>query len=113
MIRHELTVAVENGEIIGFANFYDYEPNKFAFIGNVVIEKNRRGRGLGKEIVKHMLEKAYGKFALPEVRISVFSDNTPALLLYSSLDFLPYEIEERTTPLGGRAALIHLKRSAL
>lgn len=48
-VRKELTVAVERNQIIGFANLYDYKRNKYAFIGNVVIDKNRRGQGLGKK----------------------------------------------------------------
>jgi ribosomal protein S18 acetylase RimI-like enzyme len=107
--RKELTVAVDGNETIGFANLYDYEPSQSAFIGNVVIDKSYRGRGLGKEIMSYMLKIAYEKHNLPEVRISVFSENTPALLLYSSLGFAPYEIEERKNPQGNRVALIHLK----
>jgi len=109
-VREELTVAVDSNEIIGFANLYNYEPNQSAFIGNVIVEKNHRGRGIGKEIVSYMLSKAHDKYTLPEVRISVFSDNTPALLLYSKLGFNPYEIEERTNPQSHRAALIHMKK---
>ncbi|MEN8215546.1 MAG: GNAT family N-acetyltransferase [Pseudomonadota bacterium] len=108
-VRKELTVAVDRNEIIGFANLYNYEPSKYAFIGNVVINKSHRGRGLGKEIISYMLKIAYKKHNLPEVRISVFSENTPALLLYSGFGFAPYEIEERKNPQGNRVALIHLK----
>ena len=110
LTRKELTVALERNKIIGFANLYNYEPNKLAFVGNVIIEQSHRGNGRGREIVSYMLNKAYEKYELPEVRISVFSKNTPALLLYSSFGFVPYEIEERVTPQGNRAALIHMKK---
>ena len=56
-----------------------------------------------------MLEQAYKYHNLQEVRISVFSENTPALLLYSGFGFTPYEIEERKNQLGKRVALIHMK----
>jgi len=109
-VRNELTVAIESNEIVGFANLYNYEPGLFAFIGNVIIEKNHRGRGIGKQIVLFMLNKARDKYALPEVRISVFSENIPALLLYSRFGFVPYEIEERISPQSHRTALIHMKK---
>jgi len=67
---------------------------------------------MGKAIVFHMLEKAFGRYDLPEVRISVFSENTPALLLYSGFGFVPYGIEERSDkppPKGKRVALIHMR----
>lgn len=107
--RRELTVAVKDNEIIGFANLYNLEPEKSAFIGNVILEKTHRGKGLGRELVSYMLKKAYEKYDLPEVKISVFSENTAALLLYSSFGFLPYQIEERVSPLGNKTALIHMK----
>jgi len=106
--RKELTVAVDGDEIIGFANLYDYKPNESAFIGNVVIDQNYRGKGLGKKIVSYMLNIAFDKHHLMEVRISVFSNNTPALLLYVGFGFLPYDIEERKDPQGNRVALIHM-----
>jgi ribosomal protein S18 acetylase RimI-like enzyme len=107
--RKALTVAVEGNEIIGFANLYDYKPKHFAFIGNVVIEKSHRGRGLGKAIISYMLKMAHEKYDLAEVRISVFSDNTVALLLYSRFGFVPYAMEERKNPAGYRIALIHMR----
>ena len=108
--REALTVAVDEvGNVIGFANLYNHEPGKTAFIGNVVIDPGYRGRGMGKAIVSHMLEKAFGRYDLPEVRISVFSQNTPALFLYSSFGFVPYGIEERSDPKGKRVALIHMR----
>jgi len=56
-----------------------------------------------------MLEKAKNKFNLPEVRVSVFSENTRALLLYKSIGFIPYEVEERINTKSKRVALIHMK----
>lgn len=114
-VRKGLTVAVEGSEIIGFANLYNYEADKSAFIGNVVVDKNHRGRGLGKEIVLYMLNIAFNKLNLPEIKISVFSENTPAILLYSNLGFQPYGIEERKDPYNKRVALVHMrmKRSAI
>ncbi|HEC07355.1 MAG TPA: N-acetyltransferase [Thiolapillus brandeum] len=108
--REALTVAVDEvGNVIGFADLYNHEPGKTAFIGNVVVDPAHRGRGMGKAIVSHMLEKVFERYDLPEVRISVFSENTPALLLYSGCGFIPYEMEERRNPKGKRVALIHMR----
>jgi RimJ/RimL family protein N-acetyltransferase len=107
--RKELTVVVDNHRIIGFANIYNYKEKEYAFIGNVIIEEKHRGKGLGKDIVSHMLRQAFIKYGLPEIRISVFSENTPALLLYSGFGFIPYAIEERKNHEGRRVALVHMK----
>ena len=108
-LRKDLTVLTLEDKVVGFANFYDLEPEKFVFIGNVVIDRSFRGEGLGKKIIMHMLKIAFEKYKLPEVRISVFSDNAPALLLYSRFGFCPYDIEERKNPKGESVALIHMR----
>ena len=108
-VRRDLTVAVEGDRIVGFANLYDFKPQSHVFIGNVVIRPETRGKGLGRKLVAHMAGLARNKYALPEVRISVFSDNTKATLLYSSCGFSPYQIEERRDYSGKRVALIHMK----
>ena len=108
-VRIELTVIEDKNKIIGFANFYNYEEHKSAFIGNVVIDEKYRGRGLGKELISNMLKIAHEKYKLPEIKISVFNANTPALLLYLSFGFVPYDIEEKKDLKGKRVALIHMK----
>jgi len=108
-LRRELTVAVDGYKIVGFANLYNFKPQQSAFIGNVIIGESHRGSGLGRKIVTRMLSIAFEKHQLPVVNISVFSNNTPALLLYSDFGFKPYEIEEREDHQGQRAALIHMK----
>jgi len=112
LVRKELTIAIEGTEIIGFANLYDYVLGESAFIGNVVVDKKHRGKGIGREVVLHMLKVAFEKYKLPEIRISVFSENTPAMLLYSELGFVPYDIEEREDSSCNRVALVHMKKSA-
>ncbi len=107
--KKDLTVVVSKEKIIGFANFYKYHHGQSAFIGNVIIDKGYRGKGIGRNLILYMLERARKIHNLSEVHISVFNDNTPALLLYSNLGFMPYAIEERNTPTGKRMALIHMK----
>ena len=108
--RMALTVVSHKNQIIGFANLYDYLPGKYAFLGNVVIDANFRGNGVGSGLITHMLNIAHEVYQLPELRLSVFSDNTPALLLYHRLGFSPYGMEERTNPHGVRLGLIHMHK---
>jgi ribosomal protein S18 acetylase RimI-like enzyme len=110
-VRKDLTVAVRDDEVIGFANLYDVESPQWAFIGNVVVSRVFRGDGVGRKLVGHMIRIAFEKYSVPEVRISVFSENTPALLLYATQHFKPYSIEEREDPSGRRVALVHMKLS--
>lgn len=109
--RTALTVIEHKKRIVGFGNLYHHIPGKQAFIGNIIVHAEHRGRGIGKALVQYMMILAFEEHQLPQVCISVFSDNTPALLLYTALGFTPYEIEERITPCGQRAALIHMRVS--
>lgn len=108
-VRKELTVATDGTHIMGFANLYDVEPPQKGFIGNVVIDKAFRGAGLGEKLVRHMRDAGFVKYGLQEIHISVFNDNTVALLLYSKLGFIPYAIEQRLRPDNQKAALVHMK----
>lgn len=107
--RKELTVAVCDGAVVGFANLYDIEPGRWGFIGNIVVSRTCRGRGLGRMLVKHMIQVGSDKYRLAQIRISVFSENVPALLLYTDLGFEPYAVDERRGPEGERRALVHMK----
>ena len=109
-VRTELTTVVLGDRPIGFANLYNFTPKKFAFIGNVVIHPLHRSSGLGKQLISYMIDRCFKTHGLPEVRISVLNYNSRALLLYRSLGFLPYEVEETSGLEGDRIAFIHLRR---
>jgi ribosomal protein S18 acetylase RimI-like enzyme len=107
--RKHLTVVVKDEEVIGFANLYQVEPPASVCIGNIIVARNYRGRGVGRILVYHMMQKAFELHGVAEVRLSVFSDNVPALLLYAGMGFEPYGIEERVHPSGRRLGLIHMR----
>lgn len=104
----EPTVLLAEGEVAGFASFYRHRKGRYVFIGNVVIDRSHRGRGLGRRIVVHLATLAFQEYDLPMVRISVHSRNASALLLYGSLGFKPYALEARKDFRGERVALLHL-----
>jgi len=98
-------------ELAGFAALYGYRKGRSVYIGNVIVDRLRRGRGLGREIVAHLMGLAFERYDLPSVRISVYSYNTTALLLYRSLGFAPYAVQERKDWRGERVALLHMSRA--
>jgi ribosomal protein S18 acetylase RimI-like enzyme len=109
--RLDLTVMVNDGEVIGFADLYDLQPGEWVFIGNLIIDRAFRGKGHGRRLIGHMEHLARDKHRLPQARISVFNPNTPALLLYSGLGYVPYAIERRQDPCGTHIGLIHMRKS--
>ncbi|MCU7859633.1 MAG: GNAT family N-acetyltransferase, partial [Candidatus Thiodiazotropha sp. (ex Lucinoma kastoroae)] len=63
--------------------------------------------GIGKRLIRHMCDIIFNRYA-SEVHISVFNFNTPALLLYASLGFRPYDLEQHNLPNGNDSVLIHM-----
>ena len=110
-VRQKLTVATERLQVIGFANLYDFVPGRHAFIGNLIVDKDFRKRGIGKEMVDYMLGLVFHQHDLPEARISVFRDNIPAFNLYSDFGFHLFETTDLKNFKGERVNLLHMKLS--
>jgi ribosomal protein S18 acetylase RimI-like enzyme len=109
--RSDSTVVLFENKVVGFANFYICEPGKRCAIGNVVVAPGTRGQGVGKYLVKTMIQIAFTKYKAGEVQISCFNQNTAGLLLYQKLGFSPFAIEERLDKQGNKVALIHMRLS--
>lgn len=109
LIRMELSVATVANKVVAFGNLYGYEPNRHIFIGNLIIDRVYRDNGIGQGMVQYLLKQVFYKYRLMEARISVFSDNVPALLLYSKLGFEPYQLEQRKNFSKQRVVLLHMK----
>jgi ribosomal protein S18 acetylase RimI-like enzyme len=107
--RIGLTVAVFDDRVIGFANFYQYVSDHYAFIGNVIVDRDWRGRGIGRDLLEYMMATARDRYRLPEIRVSVFKYNVPAVSLYRSLGFGTYDSEVKHDPAGNRVTLLHMQ----
>ena len=103
------TVFTDNGSIVGFANFYDFEIGQQGFIGNVIVSPACRRHGVGKQILQHMIETGFKAHRFKEIHLSCFSANTPGLLLYRKIGFKPYAIEQRTDYKNTSVALVNFK----
>jgi ribosomal protein S18 acetylase RimI-like enzyme len=97
------------GEVIAFANFYQWEAGGRCSIGNVIVSPAERGRGVGRYLIEQMISLAFSKHQAAEVTVSCFNQNVAGLLLYPQLGFQPYAIEERQDKKGNRVALIHMR----
>lgn len=105
--RQNLTVALVDGCVAAFANLYDVIPGDTAFIGNVIVSDQFKGRGIGKALCHHMNKICvFEHNAVPH--ISVFSCNSKALLLCAKIGFIPYEVEARKNLNDETVALIKM-----
>jgi RimJ/RimL family protein N-acetyltransferase len=109
--RAESTIIEIGGEAVAFANFYRWDHGGVCCIGNVIVSPAARRLGAAAFLMTHMCAVAFRTYEASQVRVSCFNQNTAGLLLYSSLGFQPFAIEERRDKNGARVALVHLQRS--
>jgi ribosomal protein S18 acetylase RimI-like enzyme len=109
-LRSDSTVVELNGEVVAFANFYRWGTGGSCAIGNVIVAPHARKRGVARYLIEQMIAIAFAKHQASEVTVSCFNQNVAGLLLYPTLGFTVYGIEERQDKSGQRVALIHLRR---
>jgi ribosomal protein S18 acetylase RimI-like enzyme len=90
-------VAIQGREIVGFATIIFGRFRKFkgnAYIANVSVKSNHRGRGIGRDILKNVEELAQTKRAR-RLELEVFAKNVAALQMYKKLGYKVEGIKRR------------------
>jgi GNAT superfamily N-acetyltransferase len=97
LARHSLTWfgAVDGGRLIGFANVA-WDGDRHAFLLDVVVAPERRGEGIGRELVRRAVRAASGA-------------GCTWLHVDYAADLAPF-FEERCSLVPTRAALVRLHR---
>ena len=108
--RSDATVLEYAGEVVAFANFYQWQHGVCA-IGNVLVSPRRRGLGIARQLVSEMERIAQTRHQAREIHISCFNQNTLGFLLYSSLGYTVCGSEIRQAHDGQRHVLIHLRKT--
>lgn len=109
--RYDSTVVLKDKIVVGFANFYEVTINEHCSIGNVIINPDFRGIGIGSYLIKTMESIAVTKYNVKEIHISCFNKNVDGLLLYSKLGYKPYDIEKWTYKQSSPEALIKMRKT--
>ena len=84
--RHHLAVAVEHGQVVGFASGVHYvHPDKPSelWINEVGVAPSHQGRGIGKAIIRQLLQHAR-RLGCREAWVLTDRSNEAAMRLYSS-----------------------------
>ena len=96
----EVAVAELDGALVGSgyakrkASRHYLTPAYHAFIGFLYVTPECRGRGVNQLILDHLFEWARLN-NLPEVHLTVYPGNEPALRAYKKVGFEPYLVEMR------------------
>lgn len=105
-LRVAPTTFTLGGTPVGFAALASYKPGISCGLGSVVVNPAHRGHGVGRYLVRTMVDKALLEHRLPAMDVYCYADNTRGLLLYAGAGLRPWKVEERAAPSGERIALV-------
>jgi RimJ/RimL family protein N-acetyltransferase len=88
--KETLIVAEINGEVVGWIVFLSQNRKRLSHTGSfgMMISKSYRGLGIGKMLVKALLDWADKNPLIEKVSLGVFSTNHRAITLYKSMGFV-------------------------
>lgn len=81
-------VAIYNEEeIIGFAMYGSFGPNKDTWIDRIMIDEKYQGKGFGREAIMKLLDIVSKEFGVKDIYLSIIEENEVAFHLYKSIGF--------------------------
>lgn len=108
--RRGSTVALLDGKVAGFANFYQWQHGEFCALGNMMVALWARGHGVAQFLIEAMERQAREQYKAKLMKVSCFNANAGGLLLYTRLGYQPRAIVERLSPEGRRIALVQMDK---
>lgn len=81
-----------SGEMLAFGQFY--ERHERINLARLVVAPDRRGRGIGKQLVSLLMERGRKNMTLKEYSLYVYTDNHAAKACYAALGFEQSEYPE-------------------
>lgn len=91
------------GRLVGVAGFFRYKAPKIRHKGHVwgvYVQRESGGKGIGRALMRKLLEEAQSQPGLEHVTLAVGGYNTAARRLYESVGFQFYAREPRAIRVG-------------
>jgi ribosomal-protein-alanine N-acetyltransferase len=85
--RHFYLVAMDEGEIAGYAGLAVIDPSE-AWVQNIAVRRQSQRHGVGRQLLEALLAEAKRR-AVTRTLLEVAVDNAPAQRLYATYDFEP------------------------
>ena len=109
-------VATENsGQTIGFFCYSVNTADNIGFLKFVIVDKTKRGKGYGKEMLNLALQYAFQITGAKAVQLNVFNENALAKQCYEKVGFVERNIDKDVFPykdeLWSRCNMITSKQS--
>lgn len=74
-------------DVIGFAMYGSFGPNKDTWIDRILIDESYQGKGYGKKAMIKLIDKVSIEYGVKVIYLSIIEENTLAYRLYKSLGF--------------------------
>lgn len=88
-------VATENsGQLIGFFCYSINTEDNIGFLKFVIVDKTKRGKGFGKEMLNLALQYAFQITGAKAVQLNVFSENIIAKQCYEKVGFVERNVDK-------------------
>lgn len=97
-------------EIVGYGEVNELHSNRSEFwLGHLIIDPQLRGSGLGLELTRLLLSRAFRQLRARRVSLVVFADNVSAVECYKRAGFHPDGYELHDLPAySGAARLLRM-----
>lgn len=83
-----LAICLNNNEVIGFIDLFDFNPqHQRGGIGLVIINNFHRGQGYAKDALKVLINYSFSVLNLHQLYCDINQDNTASLNLFKSVGF--------------------------
>lgn len=82
-----LTAVDERDDAVGFLCYASPENGRTGLIKFVAVDKDRRGQGFGKQLIKKAVRYVLEESGAEKLRLHVFSENTAAICCYTACGF--------------------------
>lgn len=86
--KHARFTALDDGDVVGFFIIRNpgEQQDQLRF-GYVLVDPDRCGQGIGKEMLRQGLKFAFSVYQAERVSLGVFENNAPAVACYSAIGF--------------------------
>lgn len=105
-LRVDPTTFLLKGAPVGFAALGGFKLGESCGLGSVMVAPACRGHGVGRYLLRVMVDRALLHHRLSHMDIYCYAHNTPGLLLYAGAGMRPWRVEARAGLDGARIALV-------
>ena len=86
-----------SGQLIGHSEIYKNVDKTVKFCRILIGDVSFRGNGLGKEVVKQMINYTFNKFEINSIELNVYDWNLSAISCYEKVGFVINRTKSKTT----------------